>query len=155
MLMEYTYHRFPSFTERNTSICDSRIYRIDSGVDSTRFYFSGGYFEAENGQVNGGNEGYVELQNCSSDEFTCVLFRRKASNRGALLAGVPISLAELNHLLQERKVWLEPYLELYDFNYLYWRGSLLPNTSEELSDRVDIEIEGQYTIKFVRFEDSK
>lgn len=151
MVMEYTYHRFPAFTERNASICDSQIYRIDSGLDSTRFYFHNGNFEVGDGQTIIRKAGYIEFPNCGSDEFTCVLFKRRASDRGSLLAGIPISLSELNCLLQEQKVWLEPYLELYDFNYLYWRGSLLPNTSEELSDRVDIEVGGQYTIKFVGF----
>ena len=147
--MKYAYHRFPSFMERNVSICDSQIYRIESAGNCVRFWFFNGGFISADGQTIARKDGYVELPNCDSDDFTCVLFKRKISDQGGLLAGMPISLAELNKLLQEQRLKLEIYLELYDFNYLYWRGALLPNATEGLSDRVDIEVGGHYSIEFV------
>ena len=49
---------------------------------------------------------------------------------------------ELAGMLETKKYALEIFLELYDFNYLYWRGTLLPYKQQGLSDHVVIETSG-------------
>lgn len=147
--MQHIYNNFPSHSEKRFSICDTIIDKITCINDTVRFSFSNGFYLLENGQVTISKAGIVELQHCDSQEFSCQIFKREVSPHGAVLFGQPISLDDLGTLLEREAKKIEIHLELYDFNYMYWRGTLLPYKEEGLSDWVVIETCGCFPMIFL------
>ena len=88
------------------------------------------------------------ISDCESDEFDCYIIHREPSPAGARLNGNPISLVELASMLEPEENMVEIFLELYDFNYLYWRGVLLPHKEQGLSDNVVIEASGCFPMTY-------
>ena len=146
--MQHIYQSFPTYSERRFSICDSQIAQIGVESDCVRFYFPDGFFYIDHNQIKRIDSGYVEIGSCNAEEFSCYVFDREISANGAVLLGKPISLTELKQTLLRTGAKLEVYLELYDFDYLYWRCTLVPNHSDGLSSRIDIEVSGQFPLAY-------
>lgn len=145
--MQYSYIHFPC-AEKKFSLCDCTIDKIICNEDSIKFVFSKGFFAVEAGGVASCSSGYVELNNCNPNELSCYIINRKPTQKGAQLLGIPLSIVDLADLLATNERGIEIYLELYDFNYLHWRGVLLPHNSNKLSDNVLIETCGSFPITF-------
>ena len=146
--MKYSYPSFPPYSERNFSISDSYIGRIDIENDCVRFCFPNGFFCVDHGKIRKTNSSYIEIDDCDADEFNCYYFNREKSENGAILYGQPISLSELGLMLIKTGSKLEVYLELYDFDFLHWRCILVPYQPDGLSSRIDIEISGHYPFAY-------
>jgi len=142
--MKLTYNKFPENFHKCVSICDSQIDRIVCTKNTVKFVFSNGFFKMEDGQLIPTKTGHLELSNCNADEFSCYIIKRKATKCGTKLSGSYISLDKLGNLLLKRAKKIEIFLELYDFNSLYWRGVLLPYKKYGLSDYVVIETNGYF-----------
>ena len=147
-IMERTYKKFPLFP-KEVSICDSRINSIICSDNAIRFVFPKGFTIISDGKSEKSSTGSIELLECDADEFICHIFKREASPFGARLYGEPVSLRELSELLNDEGNEIEVFLELYDFNYLYWRGVLLPYKEHGLSDNVVIEFNGQIQANYL------
>ena len=145
--MLHSYSHFPC-AEKKFCICDSTIDEIICSEDSVRFVFSKGFYVIDEGVLFSCSYGYVELGNCSPSEISCHIIKREPTQEGAKLLGIPISIVELANVLSVEKQEIELYLELYDFNYLHWRGVLLPYNSHALSDNILIETCGSFPIIF-------
>lgn len=142
-----SYNKFP-YLEKRFSICDAQITAIACEKSVVRFIFDKGFFVTEDGKSNLASTGYIEFCNCDSEEFSCHIMQRKATQYGATLYGQPISLNELANLLEKENHKVEVFLELYDYNYLYWRGVLLPYKDDNLSDNIVIEIAGSFPVSY-------
>lgn len=145
--MKYTCAKF-SHSTKQISICDSQIDAIICSDNNVRFVFSKGFFVCSGDTHTMCSCGFVELSNCDADEFDCHIVHREPTPVGARLVGTPISLIELASILEHEERRIEVFLELYDFNYLYWRGTLLPHSAQGLSDNVVIEISGCFPMSF-------
>ena len=145
--MKLIYKNFPSI-KKKVSICDAQINEIICFENSVRFVLSDGFSVISCDEEERCSRGYVELGNCDPDEFSCYVVRREATSSGARLYGEPLSLIELSNILKFEKRKIEVYLELYDFNYLYWRGVLLPYKEEGLSDNVVVETNGVFPMTY-------
>ena len=51
-------------------------------------------------------------------------------------------------MLEPEESMVEIFLELYDYNYLYWRGVLLPHKEQGLSDNVVVEASGCFPMTY-------
>ena len=146
--MTQIFENIPADAEKSFSICDAQIDRITYGSNTVRFFFANGFQRVENNELIRTKNAYIELGNCAVDNFSCVVFKRTATEKGAELYGQPLSLEEIGIMLSDDERKIEIYLELYDFNCIYWRGVLLPYNPVGLSDRIDIEISGQVSITY-------
>lgn len=144
--MILTFDNIPMDTKRCFSICDMRIDEILYSDNSVRFCFYNGLQRFENDELIRTKTAFIEFGGCNADDFTCHVFKQSATKKGAELYGVPFSLEEIGNMLATNERKIEVYLELYDFNFVYWRGVLLPCNSNGLSDRIDIEISGQVSV---------
>ena len=144
--MKYTSKKFPH-SPKGLSICDAHIDAISCSENMVRFIFFEGFSVITGDTVKKTSKGYIELLNCNADEFSCHIIQRKSTPAGAELRGKPISLTELAELLDSGKK-IEVFLELYDFNYLYWRGVLLPHKRKGLSDNIVIQIGGCFSVTY-------
>lgn len=113
--------------DRWVSLHDARLTQIVYCENAVVFCFEEGFSLIENGQCYKANKGIVELSECNFSDFSCMLFKRRTTKKGAKLYGKPISLEELNKKLVSEKKYMELFIELYDFNHSYWRGELLPH----------------------------
>lgn len=145
--MKYVYEKFPH-SPKKVSICDAQIDAIICSDSSVRFVFSKGFSVISDGKSEICSYGYIELSDCEADEFDCYIIHREPSPAGARLNGEPISLVELASMLEPEESMVEIFLELYDFNYLYWRGVLLPHKEQGLSDNVVIEASGCFPMTY-------
>ncbi len=145
--MKYVYEKFPH-SPKKVSICDAQIDAIICSDSSVRFVFSKGFSVIADGKTEICSYGYIELSDCEADEFDCYIIHRESSPAGARLNGEPISLVELASMLEPEESLVEIFLELYDFNYLYWRGVLLPHKEQGLSDNVVIEASGCFPMTY-------
>lgn len=145
--MKYTYDNFP-YSPKRFSICDAQIDEIICTDNTIRFVFTKGFSVIVNDNAELTSTGYVELSDCSADEINCHVIRREPTPVGARLYGEPISLTELSNILNLEGRKIEIYLELYDFNYLYWRGVLLPYKTDSLSDNIVIETSGCFPLSY-------
>lgn len=151
--MKYLYEKFPH-SPKKISICDAQIDTIICSDNSIRFVFPRGFSVISGDKVKISSCGYIELSDCDADEFICYIFRRESTPAGARLNGEPISLIELANILEFEERKIEIFLELYDCNYLYWRGVLLPYKEQGLSDNVVIETSGCFPMTYLWEEDS-
>lgn len=147
--MRQTYNQYPSHNDKRFCICDSQIDSIILENNTVRFLFSNGYYGFDHGQITPTSPGYIEFADCDPSEFTCYIIERSPSEMGAKMVGYPISLENLVYLLTEEERKVEIFLEMYDFNYLHWRGVLLPYRDQGLSDIITIEISGCYPMSYV------
>lgn len=138
----------PSYFSKKISICDCQVDAIECFDTTIRFVFSKGFSVISHDKVVKSASGYIELSGCDSDEFNCYIVHRTPSPSGAQLYGEPISLIELANILSSEDRKVEIFLELYDFNYLYWRGVLLPHKEQGLSDNVVIETSGSFRMTY-------
>lgn len=146
--MDKTYETNFPHVDKKISICDSQISRITINDKSVQFYFEDGFCLIKDNQVVRTKVGTVTLHECDPEEFSCTIFKLQATENGAKSLGHPVSLNKLSdYLLQESKR-IEVILELYDFNHLYWRGTFIPYKEDGLSDRVLIEICGDYLVTY-------
>lgn len=145
--MKYVYEKFPH-SPKKVSICDAQIDAIICSDSSVRFVFSKGFSVISGGKTEICSHGYIELSDCEADEFDCYIIHRESSSAGARLNGEPISLVELASMLEPEESMVEIFLELYDFNYFYWRGVLLPHKEQGLSDNVVIEASGCFPMTY-------
>ncbi len=145
--MKRSYKNFPCL-EKNFCICDAQIDEIICNENMVRFVFSKGFYVVEKNKVELTSKGDIEFLDCSSDEFICYILQREPTQLGAKVYGQPISLADLANMLIEKNQKIELFLELYDFNFLHWRGTLLPHKAEGLSDNVIIETSGCFSITY-------
>lgn len=145
--MKRLYEKLPRSLKK-ISICDAQIDSIICSDNSIRFIFSRGFSVISGDKVDISSCGHLELSDCDPNEFICHIFRRESVPAGARLMGEPISLFDLANILEfaERKIQI--FLELYDFNYLYWRGVLLPHKEQGLSDNVVIEASGNFPMTY-------
>ena len=145
--MEYVYKNLP-YIPKKVSICDAQIDTIICSDNSVRFVFTKGFSVIFDGKSEKCSYGYIELSDCEADEFECYIIHRDPSPVGAQINGEPISLAELSNMLEQEDSKVEIFLELYDFNFLYWRGVLLPHKAQGLSDHVIIEASGRFAMTY-------
>lgn len=145
--MKYLQKKFPH-SPKIVSICDAQIDAIICSDNSIRFVFPRGFSVISGDKVEVSSYGYIELSDCDADEFNCHIVQRKFTPSGARLNGEPISLIGLANILKQKERKIEILLELYDFNYLYWRGVLLPHKEQGLSDNVVIEASGCFPMAF-------
>lgn len=129
----------PVKTDRWISIHDKKITQIVCDEDSVEFQFKDGFNLIEGNSIHSTKTGCIKLSGCDFNDFSCCIIRRKSSRKGAKLYGRPISLEELGELLSKKGKSVEVFLELYDSNFLYWRGALCPYNKRGLSDWVVIE----------------
>lgn len=129
----------PANADRWVSLHDKRITKIVCEEDRVMFHFKDGFTVIEGNSANATKTGRLTLSGCDHDEFSCWIVRRKASRKGSKCYGKPVSLRELGELLSEKGKAIEIYLELYDANFLHWRGALCPYNKRDLSDLVVIE----------------
>lgn len=145
--MQYTCPEFP-YVSKKISICDARIDDIQCSDNVVRFVFSEGFYVVSGGTIGKSVRGCVELSDCGAEEFTCYIIRRESTPRGAKLYGEEISLSDLANMLAVEKRKIEVFLELYDYEYLYWRGVLLPYNNEGLSDHIILETSGRFPVTY-------
>jgi len=145
--MELNFDWFPDFNNKKISICDSKIDKIIYSSDAVQFCFNDGLYLIKNDNISKSGKAYIELQGCDSDEFSCYIIKQKTSKNGAVLKGKPIPLKEIKKLLDKKKFQIEICLELYDFNYMYWRGEVFPYKKRGLSDLVIIEMSGNFPVR--------
>lgn len=125
--MERLNREFSTNGDRWISIHDMHLSKISCLENSVVFCFEDGFNLIENTQLFRKSKGYIELFGCNYSDFSCSIFERRITKKGTKLYGRPISLEELNRILVSEKKCVEIFLELYDFNHLYWRGELLPH----------------------------
>lgn len=145
--MKYVYEKFPH-SPKKVSICDAQINAIICSDSSVRFVFSKGFSVISDGKSEICSYGYIELSGCEADGFDCYIIHREPSPTGARINGEPVSLVELASMLEPEESMVEIFLELYDFNYLYWRGVLLPHKEQGLSDNVVVEASGCFPMTY-------
>ena len=145
--MKYVYEKFPC-APKKFCICDAQIDAINCLNSTIRFSFSSGFSVISRDRVVASSRGYIELLDCDADEFNCHIIHRESTPSGARLYGEPVSLIELASILDSEDKKIEIFLELYDFNYLYWRGVLLPHKAKGLSDNVVIETSGCFPMTY-------
>lgn len=145
--MMYSYEKFPC-SPKKISICDAQIDKINCSHNTIRFLFPKGFSVISCDRVDVCSRGYIELLDCDADEFNCHIIHRESTPSGARLFGEPVSLIELASILDSEDRKIEIFLELYDFNYLYWRGVLLPYKTQGLSDNVVIETSGCFPMTY-------
>ena len=146
--MQFLYKHFPADSERSVSICDALIYKVSCEDEKVSFFFRNGFCIDEEKHWINADQGCLEFLCCNADEFSCHVIKRTPSKEGDLLQGKPISLCELGNLLDNENRQIEIFLELYDVNNMYWRGVLLPYNPTGLSDRIDIELSGQFAMRY-------
>jgi len=132
--------------EKKISICDAIIDKIIYNEVCVKFVFSDGFYIV--GEDEKCTEAYIEIKNCLPDDFSCYSIKRTSTKDGAKVTGTPIALETLSSLLELNKCRIELFLELYDVNYLHWRGVLLPYKEDDLSDHIVIEICGTYPVTY-------
>ena len=130
------------------SLCDAQIDRISFSNEAIRFHFPNGFRVEDGDAVVATKASYVEFYNCTAEDFFCTIVKRWPTKDGALQYGKPLSLVELGNMLGQKKKGLEVFLELYDWNYLFWRGSLCPRKKRGLSDWVVLELSDCFPIRF-------
>ena len=108
------------------SIHDMHLSQIKCKSSSVIFCFKDGFNLIENGRLLKTGSGCIELIGCNSSDFSCNVIKRIVSKQGTRLYGRPISLEKLNKMLVSKKNHVEVFLELYDYNHLYWRGEISP-----------------------------
>ena len=135
-------------TPKKVDLCDAKIDSIVCSEGTVRFTFSQGFSVITNNEEEAVSSGYVELSDCDAENFTCYIIHRESTRFGARLSGEPLPLTELAKIVNQQGREIEVFLELYDFNYLYWRGTLLPNKEDGLSDHVVIEAGGNFTLTY-------
>ena len=140
--MEQPYSVFPQSVEKIFSICNARIDEIQHTHSTVRFVFSKGFKVVENGNSVSASFGYIELSNCSIDNFSCHLVNRRKTKHGSMQMSYPISLDKMNNTMLRRQQEIEIYLELYDPNYLLWRGRIFPLNERGYNEYVEIGIGG-------------
>ena len=141
------------YLKKSVSLCDVHIDEIICMENAVRFVFNSGFFLVEDNKSIQTKTGYVEFGECNTDEFICHIVKRIPTQSGAQLFGTPVSIFELSRLLSEGHKKIELFLELYDSEFMYWRGTLLPHKQCGLSDNVVIESSGCYPITYC-WEDS-
>lgn len=146
--MELSLQRFPTYDQRKISICDQIIDQIIYGENSVAFHFAKGFYYCHEGRITATATGCITLESCTPDEFTCYLINPCFSQDGAKLVGTPLHLENLADYLTSENRQIEIYLELYDFNFLHWRGVLKPYNDSGLSDRIIIELAGDFPITY-------
>lgn len=137
--MEQLERGSPAKGDRWVSLHDKRITKIVCDEDRVVFHFKEGFTVIQGNSANVTKTGRLTLSGCGPDEFSCWIVRRKTSRKGSKCYGKPISLRELGELLSEKGKTIEVFFELYDANFLHWRGALCPYNKRGLSDLVVIE----------------
>lgn len=143
--MKLAYKNFPHL-RKDFCICDAHMDAISFSTGSIRFVFSKGLSKVTCDEVETEGKGYIELMDCDAEEFSCYFVQREPTSAGAQIYGKPISLVELANMLSSEESKIEIFLELYDFNYLHWRGVLLPHKNGNLSNHIIIETSGRFTM---------
>lgn len=146
--MQYFYKSFPTYPERRVSICDAQIYKVRCEDEKVSFFFRNCFFIDEETHWMKADQGCLEFLCCNANEFSCHIIKRTPSKEGDVLHGEPISLVDLGNLLDNENRNIEIFLEMYDFYNMYWRGALLPYNCTGLSDRIDIELSGQFAMRY-------
>lgn len=86
---------FQSVSEPFISLHDRRITKIQCTENSVILMFDEGFDLIENGTMTRVSPGYAEITGCAPDDFSCYVIKRRATKKGAVLKGIPVSLAEL------------------------------------------------------------
>ena len=108
------------------SLHDMQLTKVIFQKNSVVFFFENGFNIIEDDNVYRKTRGNINLLNCDSSDFTCSIIERRKTKQGVKLKGRPITLEGLNKMLVGEKKHVELFLELYDFNHLYWRGEMHP-----------------------------
>ena len=130
------------------SIHDKRMTSIVCNDESILLYFADGFTLIEDDQIVAIPKGYIELSDCSPDNFNCIIIKRRKSKKGARLYGKSISLVELGKMLAKKRKSVEIYLEQYDFNLMHWRGEFFPCKKRGLADCIVIEAMDFFTMTY-------
>lgn len=138
-MMKQRYENYPQGKEKKYSICDARIDEILITDCAVRFVFSQGFYVIQNEEITKVGYGYLELTDCEPEDFFCKNIKRMKTRRGPVEIALPISLEALSKMLGKGDKSIEITLELYDFNYLYWRGTLFPHKKGCVSNHFEIE----------------
>lgn len=142
--MKQRYENYPQGKDKNYSICDARIDEIIITDGTVRFVFSHGFYVIQNESVIKAEYGYIELADCEPEDFFCKRIKRMKTRMGPVEIALPVSLEALSKMLKKGDKSIEVTLELYDFNYLYWRGALVPHKKGSLSFHFEIETGEMY-----------
>lgn len=146
--MMETFENISQSISKNFSLCDAEIDEILIDNHSIKFCFSRGFYCIENEKVILSKKAFIRFNMCDASDFTCHIFKRVATAKGAELYGKPYSLEEISDSLRTKGRKIEIYTELYDFDFLYWRGVFLPYNMTGLSDRIDIELSAQVSVTY-------
>ncbi len=148
--MDQLLRHSPINGEKWISIHDMHLSSILWQKNSVSFIFENGFIMIENDQIKKKEKGVIELCGCSPSDCSCRIIKRKRTRLGTKTYGRTVSLENLNKILIKKKQYIEIVLELYDANYMYWRGEMLPNrkTINGLAPYVTIEIMGFFPMKY-------
>lgn len=120
------------------SLHDRKVTGIECKENSVEFMFDDGFDLIDGESCINVKPGRVELEECNSNEFRCYIIERQVSENGAILNGKAISLNELSKLISKERT-LEIHVELYDSDYMHFRGAFFPYEGRSLSTVVVIE----------------
>ncbi len=94
--------------------------------------FDEGFDLIENGTMTRVSPGYAEITGCAPDDFSCYVIKRRATKKGAVLKGIPVSLAELGDMISANHS-LEIFTEICDSCLIHFRGAFFPYEGRSLS----------------------
>lgn len=129
---------FQSNFNKWISLHDRKVTKIECKESSVVFMFDNGFDLIDGEKCINVKSGYVEIENCTSNDFRCYVIERQTSPSGAIFNGKPMSLSELSKLISKERT-LELHVELYDSDYMHFRGAFFPYEGHSLSTIVVIE----------------
>ena len=123
---------FQSVSEPFISLHDRRITKIQCTENSVFLMFDEGFDLIEHGTMTRVSPGYAEITGCAPDDFSCYVIKRRATKKGAVLKGIPVSLEELGNMISANHS-LEIFTVTYDSCLIHFRGAFFPYEGRSLS----------------------
>lgn len=106
------------------SIHDKTVTKIVCESNSVEFYFADGFDRVDGDTSSTISKGKIKFESCTPNDFFCYIIQRHPSAFGERFRGREISIYKLSRMLKEGKASIQIYVELYDYNRIYWRGEL-------------------------------
>ena len=125
-------------SQRWISLHDCKITGIKIEANQVVFQFDDGFMLVENQNGNYVKPARIVLHGCTPDDFSCYIIKRESSQYGARLKGDPIPFEKLSTMISSEKS-IEIITELYDSNFMHFRGALYPYEGDTLSTHIVIE----------------
>lgn len=121
------------------SIHDKKITEIICGEHFVQFVFKNGFDLIDKENVSTVCNGRITMKNCTANDFKCKIITTRTSKSGLKIFGHAIPMEKINDMLSNKKCEIEIYLELYDFNFMYWRGTIRSNDKKKRNKIITIE----------------